>query len=89
MHAKASGDCDGCDPLRLTAARLGTMTLQAVVVIVFEHLAPGDRVCTAIGAQRPTTVALAAPLADRAVLEVRQGAPVPVFPVSGAGRPAR
>jgi hypothetical protein len=62
---------------------------QAVVVIVFEHLTPGDRVCTAIGAPRPTTVALAAPLADRAVLEVRQGAPVPVFPVSGAGRPAR
>ncbi|GAA2331241.1 hypothetical protein [Dactylosporangium salmoneum] len=51
---------------------------NAVVVIVVEHPhAPGEA-CTAIGAPRSTTVDLAKPLGDRAVLEVQQGTPVPV-----------
>jgi hypothetical protein len=35
-------------------------------------------VCPAIGAERKATVNLAQPLGERAVLEVRQGLPVPV-----------
>jgi hypothetical protein len=51
---------------------------NAVVVIVVAHPhAPGET-CTSIGANRTTTVELAAPLGERAVLEVQQGLPVPV-----------
>jgi len=50
----------------------------AVVVIVNErrHLTLGG--CAAVGARRTAEVTLASPLGDRAVLEVRQGRPVPV-----------
>lgn len=51
----------------------------AVVVIVIEHL--NLPVCAArdlVGYRREATVRLAAPLGDRAVLEVKQGLPVPV-----------
>jgi hypothetical protein len=52
---------------------------HAVVVIVLEHPhAAGGEACTAIGARRSAIATLAAPLGERAVLEVRQGLPVPV-----------
>jgi len=51
---------------------------HAVVVVVDEHVAPGDQACSSIGARRTATAPLTAPLAGRAVLEVRQGMPVPV-----------
>jgi hypothetical protein len=52
----------------------------AVVVIVTEHPHNGLFVaCTAVGAERTTTVDLAAPLGDRAVLEVQEGRPVAVL----------
>jgi hypothetical protein len=51
----------------------------AVVVIVTEHPHVGlIEACTAVGAFRTAEVKLAAPLGDRAVLEVQQGLPVPV-----------
>ncbi len=51
----------------------------AVVVIVIRHPnMPLFGGCTAAGARRTATVELAAPLGDRAVLEVQQGLPVPV-----------
>lgn len=49
----------------------------AVVVIIIEHNNPAPVACEAIGASRTATVQLAAPLGDRAVLEVQQGLPVP------------
>ncbi|MEV4508465.1 hypothetical protein AB0K00_05860 [Dactylosporangium sp. NPDC049525] len=51
---------------------------NAVVVIVVEHPFPGEHACNALGGQRTATVQLAAPLGERAVLEVKQGTPVPV-----------
>jgi hypothetical protein len=51
---------------------------NAVVVIVYEHPYAGGGVCPAIGAERTATVNLAQRLGERAVLEVRQGLPVPV-----------
>ncbi|MEV0563226.1 hypothetical protein [Dactylosporangium sp. NPDC050588] len=51
---------------------------NAVVVIVHEHPASTNARCTALGATRTVTVQLAAELDGRAVLEVRQGLPVPV-----------
>jgi hypothetical protein len=50
----------------------------AVVVIVTRHPHAAFGACTAVGAPRTTTVELAAPLGERAVLEVQQGLPVPV-----------
>ena len=51
---------------------------RAVVVIVVEHRNSPFQTCPGIGARRTATVQLAEPLADRAVLEVKQGLPVPV-----------
>jgi hypothetical protein len=51
---------------------------NAVVVIILEHRFSDHEACTAIGGQRTATAQLAAPLGERAVLEVRQGTPVPV-----------
>jgi hypothetical protein len=51
---------------------------NAVVVIVIAHPHPGGETCAAIGVRRTTTVDLAQPLGERAVLEVRQGLPVPL-----------
>ena len=51
---------------------------NAVVVIVVAHPHAADEACSAIGAPRTTTVDLAAPLGERAVLEVQLGLPVPV-----------
>jgi hypothetical protein len=50
----------------------------AVVVIVTEHPNIGFGACTADGAVRTAAVQLAAALGDRAVLEVKEGLPVPV-----------
>lgn len=51
----------------------------AIVVIVIRHPnMPLFGACSAVGARRTATVELAAPLGDRAVLEVQQGLPVPV-----------
>lgn len=51
----------------------------AVVVIVIEHRNPAPAACSLVGAERTALVDLAAPLGDRAVLEVQQGLPVPVL----------
>ena len=56
----------------------GVESATAVVVIVTEHPYPVAGACTLAGAERTATVDLAAPLGDRAVLEVRAGLPVPV-----------
>jgi hypothetical protein len=50
----------------------------AVVVIVASHPHGGIGACTSEGALRTATVELAAPLGERAVLEVQQGLPVSV-----------
>jgi hypothetical protein len=51
----------------------------AVVVIVTRHRNGFAGGCTAVGARRTATVELAAPLGERAVLEVMEGRPVPVL----------
>jgi hypothetical protein len=51
---------------------------RAVVVIIIEHPHTPGGACLAIGARRTAVIELAAPLGERAVLEVRQGLPVPV-----------
>jgi hypothetical protein len=50
----------------------------AVVVIVIARPHAANETCPAIGARRTTTVDLAQPLGERAVLEVQQGLPVPL-----------
>ncbi|MBM0224823.1 hypothetical protein [Micromonospora sp. ATA51] len=45
-------------------------------MIVIGHRQAGDAACGDVGARRTTTVDLAQPLGERAVLEVRQGMPV-------------
>ena len=51
---------------------------NAIVVIISEHPYASDEACLGVGAYRTTTVDLAAPLEDRAVLEAVQGLPIPV-----------
>lgn len=51
----------------------------AVVVIVIEHRNPAAGACRLVGAERTAVVDLASPLGDRAVLEVKEGLPVPVL----------
>ena len=50
----------------------------AAVVIVTEHPHAFGEACSLVGATRTATVELAAPLGDRALLEVKEGRPVPV-----------
>lgn len=50
----------------------------AVVVIVIELRNPSFGSCPAVGKTRTAVVTLAEPLGERAVLEVRQGLPVPL-----------
>lgn len=52
----------------------------ALVVIVTRHpnAASVGQACSATGARRTATATLAAPLGDRAVLDLQQGTPVPV-----------
>jgi hypothetical protein len=51
----------------------------AVVIIVTSHGGGFAVGCTAVGARRTATAELAEPLGQRAVLEVVEGRPVPVF----------
>jgi hypothetical protein len=51
----------------------------AVVVIVIVRANGFGGACRAVGAPRTATVELAAPLGERAVLEVKEGLPVPVI----------
>jgi hypothetical protein len=51
---------------------------HAVVVIVIEHRHDGQAMCNAMGYPRTAVAHLTRPLGERAVLEVRQGLPVPV-----------
>ncbi|MEV0809107.1 hypothetical protein [Micromonospora sp. NPDC050200] len=53
-------------------------SVNAVVVIVIEHPHAAGETCPDMGARRTTTVDLAQPLGERAVLEVQQGLPVPL-----------
>ena len=50
----------------------------AVVVIIARHASVTFGACASIGATRTVTIALAAPLGDRAVLEVVTGTPLEV-----------
>ena len=50
----------------------------AIVVIVHEHPNPGGGACALVGATRTAKVTLASPLGKRAVLEIKEGRPVPV-----------
>jgi hypothetical protein len=45
---------------------------------VYEHPFPGGGACSLVGYARTAMVELAAPLGQRAVLEVKEGLPVPV-----------
>jgi hypothetical protein len=49
----------------------------AVVVVLHEKHHPGNEICNAMGFVRQTDVTLKSPLGERAVLENRQGLPVP------------
>jgi hypothetical protein len=53
-------------------------SVTAVVAIVIEHSNPTPGACEAVGATRTATLRLAAPVGDRALLEVKEGLPVPV-----------
>jgi len=72
--APAPGD-QGCGA-DYTAEAVESAT--AVVVIVTEHPHGLFEACSAVGARRTADVELAAPLGERAVLEVKEGLPVPV-----------
>jgi hypothetical protein len=50
----------------------------AIVVIITEHPNPSGDGCRLVGSAHTATVRLESPLGDRAVLEMRQGLPVPV-----------
>jgi hypothetical protein len=52
----------------------------AIVVIVVEHRNAVSVSCAAVGARRTAVATLAAPLADRTVLDVEEGLPVAVTP---------
>jgi hypothetical protein len=52
----------------------------AIVVIIHEERSPESGACRLVGATRTAEVRLDARLGDRAVLEVKQGLPVPVNP---------
>jgi hypothetical protein len=76
VGAPAPGD-QGCTA-DYTAEAVESPT--AVVVILTEHPHyPFFAACSAVGAQRTAAVELAAPLGERAVLEVKEGLPVPVL----------
>ena len=54
---------------------------RAVVVIVIAQPHAANEICTLAGFTRTATLNLARPLGERAVLEARQGMPVPVDPL--------
>ncbi|WP_238017142.1 hypothetical protein KZZ52_40170 [Dactylosporangium sp. AC04546] len=51
---------------------------NAVVVIIVTHPHAADEACTAIGFPRTLSVELAAPLGERALLDIQQGLPIAV-----------
>ncbi len=53
-------------------------SINAVVVIVIVHPHAAGEACADVGARRTTTVDLAEPLGERAVLEAQQSLPVPL-----------
>jgi hypothetical protein len=61
-----------------TAETLESPTAVVVIVTEHPHSAFGEA-CTLVGARRTAEVELSTPLGERAVLEVRQGLPVPVL----------
>lgn len=75
-----TGPKEGADtPCGADYATEAVESSTAAVVIVIEHENfPAVGACDLVGYRREATVELAAPLGDRAVLEVRQGLPVPV-----------
>lgn len=80
--------CADCTMLLVTETQLSSGPIQdytaeavesdlAVVVIVTRHPRVGlGEACTAVGARRTATATLVAPLGDRVVLDLQQGAPV-------------
>ncbi|MFC4064763.1 hypothetical protein [Actinoplanes subglobosus] len=69
---------DASEPCGIDYTAVAVEADTAVVVYILErHHAEGES-CTAIGHPRTASVELAAPLGERAVLEVTQGLPVPV-----------
>jgi hypothetical protein len=72
----------GTEPCGSDYTAAGVESATAVVVIVYEHRHTGDDglglTCTDVGADRTARVLLAAPLGGRAVLEVREGLPIPI-----------
>jgi hypothetical protein len=71
--ADPGGEPCGAD---YTAEAVESSTAVVVIVIQHSHVTPAP--CRLVAATRTATVRLAAPLGDRAVLEVREGLPVPV-----------
>ncbi|GGM25535.1 hypothetical protein ACFFX1_09695 [Dactylosporangium sucinum] len=51
---------------------------NAVIVIIVTHPHAGDEACTAMGYPRELSVDLAAPLGERALLDIQQGLPIAV-----------
>jgi hypothetical protein len=68
----------GTQPCGADYSAQAVESTNAVVVIVIEHPHAAGETCDAIGARHTSTVDLAQPLGERAVLEVQQGLPVPL-----------
>ncbi len=75
VGAPGSGD----EPCGADYAAEAVESALAVAVIVVEHRNAAEAACRLVGAERTATVVLATPLGERAVLEVKQGLPVPVL----------
>ena len=75
LEVEFVGSDDSCG-LEYTAEAVESQL--AVAVIVSERPGPDAKACRLIGVIRTATVPLEGPLGSRAVLEVRQGLPVPV-----------
>lgn len=69
---------DASDPCGATYEAEAVESEIAVVVIVFEHKNDPAAGCRLVGYTRTAEVRLASKLGERAVLEIRQGLPVPV-----------
>lgn len=74
----AGATMDGSKPCGADYTAEAVESELAVVVIVEEHRNPAKQACDLVARQRTAEVTLASKLGERAVLEVRQGLPVPV-----------
>jgi hypothetical protein len=73
------GAPDGADrPCGADYSAEAVESTLAIVVIVVEHRNLTAGACLLVGAVRTADVTLASPLADRTVLEIKQGLPVPL-----------